>query len=328
MVSASHNPAEDNGLKVLDANGLKLDDAIEDELEQLIWRTEELGSVAQRRDRPGGRWTRRCSSATGSTGSGSPRSIDGGGPADRPRLRERLRRDRPGRRSSPRPGRRSRSIHNEPDGVNINVASGATAPASLAARGRRARRGRRLRPRRRRRPAASRSTRPARSSTATSCWASSRSTASRGASCPRARSSSPSCQQRRAPGGGRGGRRPGRPDARRRQVHPRGDAGLGRRPGRREERPRDRPRAHDLGRRDRHRARGPPGHDPDGRADRGSRRPASRCCRSSSARSGPVTRTSGRAIRPPARDPRRRAAARRRTAGSSSGRPGRSPRCG
>ena len=45
MVSASHNPADDNGLKVLDANGLKLDDAVEDEIEQLIWRTEELGSV-------------------------------------------------------------------------------------------------------------------------------------------------------------------------------------------------------------------------------------------------------------------------------------------
>src|SRR5512142_2797749 len=29
MVSASHNPAEDNGLKVLDADGLKLDDGLE-----------------------------------------------------------------------------------------------------------------------------------------------------------------------------------------------------------------------------------------------------------------------------------------------------------
>src|SRR5436190_503357 len=45
MVSASHNPAEDNGLKVLDRSGLKLDDSVEDEIEQLIWRTEELGSV-------------------------------------------------------------------------------------------------------------------------------------------------------------------------------------------------------------------------------------------------------------------------------------------
>ena len=40
MVSASHNPADDNGLKVLDGEGLKLDDAIEDELEALIWRDE------------------------------------------------------------------------------------------------------------------------------------------------------------------------------------------------------------------------------------------------------------------------------------------------
>ena len=38
MVSASHNPADDNGLKVLDARGLKLDDDVEDQLEALIWR--------------------------------------------------------------------------------------------------------------------------------------------------------------------------------------------------------------------------------------------------------------------------------------------------
>jgi phosphoglucosamine mutase len=42
MVSASHNPAEDNGLKVLAGSGLKLDDQAEDELEALIWRAEEL----------------------------------------------------------------------------------------------------------------------------------------------------------------------------------------------------------------------------------------------------------------------------------------------
>src|SRR5258706_3895522 len=36
MVSASHNPAEDNGLKVLDRSGLKLDDSVEDEIEQPI----------------------------------------------------------------------------------------------------------------------------------------------------------------------------------------------------------------------------------------------------------------------------------------------------
>jgi phosphoglucosamine mutase len=42
MVSASHNPALDNGLKVLDSEGLKLDDAVEDELETLIFRSDEL----------------------------------------------------------------------------------------------------------------------------------------------------------------------------------------------------------------------------------------------------------------------------------------------
>src|SRR6478736_3972599 len=49
MVSASHNPAEDNGLKVLDADGLKLDDAVEDELEQLIWQSEELAGAPPER---------------------------------------------------------------------------------------------------------------------------------------------------------------------------------------------------------------------------------------------------------------------------------------
>ncbi len=44
MVSASHNPADDNGLKVLDGRGLKLDDESEDDLEALLWRADELPS--------------------------------------------------------------------------------------------------------------------------------------------------------------------------------------------------------------------------------------------------------------------------------------------
>ena len=40
MLTASHNPADDNGLKVLDSRGLKLDDPAEDALERLVWRTE------------------------------------------------------------------------------------------------------------------------------------------------------------------------------------------------------------------------------------------------------------------------------------------------
>jgi phosphoglucosamine mutase len=42
MVSASHNPATDNGLKVLGGDGLKIDEPLEDELEALMLRSEEL----------------------------------------------------------------------------------------------------------------------------------------------------------------------------------------------------------------------------------------------------------------------------------------------
>jgi phosphoglucosamine mutase len=130
MVSASHNPADDNGLKVLDRAGLKLDDAIEDELEGLIWRTEELGGV-------------------GNAEMG--RTID-----DR-RLLDDYRRHRLGLAGSiPAEGLRVvldcangsgcpvgpeilagtgaelTVIHADPDGVNINVDCGATAPGSLA----------------------------------------------------------------------------------------------------------------------------------------------------------------------------------------------------
>jgi phosphoglucosamine mutase len=130
MVSASHNPADDNGLKVLDRSGLKLDDAIEDELEQLIWRTEELGGVgnaamgravvapellARYRDH-------RLDLASSITASGTRIVLDcanGSGGMVGPEILAAT-------------GASVEVIHNEPDGVNINVGSGATAPASLA----------------------------------------------------------------------------------------------------------------------------------------------------------------------------------------------------
>ena len=130
MVSASHNPADDNGLKVLDSAGLKLDDAVEDELEGLIWRTEELSGV-------------------GNAEMG--RMVDARG------LIEDYRRHRLGLASTiPAGGLRIvldcangsgcpigaeilrattaevQVIHAEPDGININVHCGATDPASLA----------------------------------------------------------------------------------------------------------------------------------------------------------------------------------------------------
>ena len=130
MVSASHNPAEDNGLKVLDSAGLKLDDVIEDELEQLIWRSGELGGVGN--DELG-------------------RSIDAAALLDRYREHRvvlarsisadlRIVLDCANGSGSvvagdilAATGARVEVIHAEPDGCNINLDCGATAPASLAA---------------------------------------------------------------------------------------------------------------------------------------------------------------------------------------------------
>jgi phosphoglucosamine mutase len=130
MVSASHNPAEDNGLKVLDGRGLKLDDALEDELEQLIWQADELGGVpnadlgraidarrlledyighreglARRVPAAGLRIVVDC--AHGAGGTTAPRILAATGAA-------------------------VEVIHNEPDGSNINASVGAIAPERLA----------------------------------------------------------------------------------------------------------------------------------------------------------------------------------------------------
>lgn len=130
MVSASHNPADDNGLKVLDSAGLKLDEAAEDELERLIWRTEELGGVTNaevgrmiddrallddyRRHRIG---------LAGSIPAAGLRIVldgaNGSGCAVGPEILRAT-------------GAEVQVIHADPDGININVRCGATAPASLA----------------------------------------------------------------------------------------------------------------------------------------------------------------------------------------------------
>jgi len=131
MVSASHNPAADNGLKVLDSDGLKLDDSIEDELERLIWRTEELGGVGNDElgrtidaaSRIEAYEAHRIGLAEHVDASGVRLVLDaanGSGFALGPRILAAT-------------GADIQVIHAEPDGVNINVASGATAPASLAA---------------------------------------------------------------------------------------------------------------------------------------------------------------------------------------------------
>jgi len=129
MVSASHNPADDNGLKVLDDHGLKLDDRVEDELERLILGADELPSptnggigreiaapqliaayVAHRgelAERIGCALHIVLDCANGSAGTVAPAILS-------------------------RTGGRVETIFNEPDGTNINLDCGATAPEALA----------------------------------------------------------------------------------------------------------------------------------------------------------------------------------------------------
>ncbi|HEX3428985.1 MAG TPA: phosphoglucosamine mutase [Candidatus Limnocylindrales bacterium] len=130
MVSASHNPADDNGLKVLDRQGLKLDDGIEDEIEQLIWRTEELGSVGNAEIGRSvldpsllERYRTHRLELAGSVQAAGVRIVldcaNGSGGITGPDILRAT-------------GASVEVIHNDPDGININVGSGATAPASLA----------------------------------------------------------------------------------------------------------------------------------------------------------------------------------------------------
>ena len=150
MVSASHNPADDNGLKVLDSEGLKLDDAIEEELEALIWREGELGGVgnAQLGRSVDAAWAveeyldHRLGLAESIDASGLHIVLDGAngsGGIMGPEILEAT-------------GARVEAIHVEPDGININVESGATSPGSLAVAVGGTWCGRRIRARRRRGP--------------------------------------------------------------------------------------------------------------------------------------------------------------------------------
>ena len=120
MVSASHNPAEDNGLKVLDPRGLKLDDDVEDELEAAVLRADELPGVSPDGDRADRARRRRSWPATSPTAPRSRRPIDARRPARRARHGERG--GVPGRaaRSSRATGARVTVIHDAPDGDNIN----------------------------------------------------------------------------------------------------------------------------------------------------------------------------------------------------------------
>ena len=131
MVSASHNPADDNGLKVLDGRGLKLEDSVEDELEQRIWQADalagvtnaQLGRVLQRHDLLAEYRRHRLDLAQTVHADQLHLVLDGANGSGCLVGPEILRAT----------GARVDVIHAEPDGTNINLRCGATDPASLAA---------------------------------------------------------------------------------------------------------------------------------------------------------------------------------------------------
>ena len=302
MVSASHNPAEDNGLKVLDPRGLKLDDDVEDELEAAVLRADELPGVA-----PGsiGRAfdaghllaryvAHRRGLAEGVDASGLHVVLDTANGAAFRVAPEILRAT----------GATVTVIHDAPDGDNINRASGATAPASLADAVR----------------AAGADIGFALDGDADRCVAVDGAgnlvdgdqvlgilaleRLARGA-LDHGQPRRVGALERRPPGGGRGRGRAHRADPGRGQAHPRGDAGLGRRPRRREERARDHPRAHHVGRRDRDRDRAPAGHDDRGCRDRAARRGRAAPAPAAARDPGPPPRPVGGRRRPRGVDRRR-----------------------
>jgi phosphoglucosamine mutase len=129
MVSASHNPARDNGLKVFDSNGIKLEDTIEDELEALMLRADELtGPENHALGRDLDARNRLAEYVSHRVGLGARTHIDArvivdcangsAGPVAAKILSS--------------TGAAVDVRYDEPDGININLDCGATAPQHIA----------------------------------------------------------------------------------------------------------------------------------------------------------------------------------------------------
>ncbi len=134
MISASHNPFDDNGIKLFGPDGYKLSDTIERQIEEFIEAdlSKQLASLAE--DRPRAPHRRRAGplhrvrQAHIAAHHGTRRH------AHRDRLRQRC-----GYRVAPEAlwelGAEVFSLGVEPDGFNINKEVGSTAPAALVAKG-------------------------------------------------------------------------------------------------------------------------------------------------------------------------------------------------
>jgi phosphoglucosamine mutase len=131
IVSASHNPADDNGIKLLAARGTKLSDEVERELENRMrsagWKLAIGGAIGYRSESPESyfEYLDHLASASRYTLNGIALAVDcANGAAYRaaPELFERLRAD-------------VRVFHAEPNGTNINDGCGATAPHFIAKHG-------------------------------------------------------------------------------------------------------------------------------------------------------------------------------------------------
>lgn len=128
IVSASHNPAEDNGIKLLAARGTKLADEVEREIEERMrasGRQVATGSSIGYRSVDGDghrRYLDHLAAASRYSLNGVPIALDcanGSAYQTAPELFERLNAD-------------VIVFHAEPDGTNINEGCGATAPGFIA----------------------------------------------------------------------------------------------------------------------------------------------------------------------------------------------------
>ncbi len=125
MISASHNPVEDNGIKFFGGDGFKLLDGVEDEIERLITLPDDTlprpigAAVGRVYDEPGDEAYRRFLISTAAHRLDGLHLVldcaNGAAYAIAPRVFAEL-------------GARVTVIHNHPDGVNINVGCGSTHP--------------------------------------------------------------------------------------------------------------------------------------------------------------------------------------------------------